>query len=451
MSGPLGQIGPVKAPPPGDPLQRQPRLGIGRLALVGVLIILAFFVGVGGWAAFTPLKSAAIAPGQVIVEGRRKTVQHLEGGIVRDIRVKEGDHVAEGDVVIVLDDVRARSDLELLRGRLAAALATRARLSAERDKADAVAFPPELDGLMGDSAELTGLVEGERTVFAERRNFLSSQTSINRQRIRQLREEIGGLEEEIAALDRQLDLITEEESGLAELVGKGLARKPRLLELRRNKAELEGQLARNRSAIARAQQQIGETELTILDIRTRFLNEVVGQLQDVRAEITDLRDRMAAAEDVIARTKVVAPVSGVVVNVQVNTAGGVVTPGQPLLDIVPASEKLTVEARVSPGDVDVVHAGMQADVRLSAFHIAENPILKGRVRTISADALTDERTGVPYYVAQVDLEDLSPLPAGAKLTPGMPAEVMIVTGEQTPLEYLLEPIRITLRRAMRES
>ena len=452
MSQPLGRLLPGRGGSGGeDPLAREPRLGIGRLALAGGLIVAAFFLGVGGWAAFVPLKSAAIAPGQVIVEGRRRTVQHLEGGIVRDIRVQEGDVVEQGDVVVVLDDIRARSDVDLIRGRLAAALVARARLQAERDQAESIAFPDELENLADERGDLAALIEGERTVFRERQNFLRSQTSINRQRILQLREEITGLEQEIAALKRQLSLISEEEEGLADLVSKGLARKPRLLELRRSKANLEGDLARNRAAIARAEQQIGEAELTILDVRTRFLNEVVGQLQDVQAEIGDLRDRMAAAEDVIRRTEIVAPVEGIVVNLQVNTTGGVVSPGQPLMDIVPRRESLRVEARVSPGDIDVVHAGLPAQVRISAFHIAENPILDGRVRTVSADALTDERTGATFYIAQVELDDLSPLPEGAELMPGMPAEVMVVTGEQTPLEYLLEPIRISIRRAMRES
>lgn len=434
-----------------NPLDRNPKLGIGKLVFIGALVIGVFFVGLGGWAAFVPLKSAAIAMGQVTVDGRRKTIQHLEGGIVREIAVKEGDTVQKGDVLIVLDDIRARSDVDLLSGRLGAALSVRARLSAERDRAGGIAFPQEIDGLITDDEERLTLIEGEMTVFEERRNFLSSQTSINQQRIAQLRAEIGGLREEVVALNRQLSLIAQEETGLSGLVEKGLARRPQLLELQRRQADLGGELARNKAAIARAQQQIGETELTILDVRTRFLNEVVGQLQEVQTEIADLRDRMSAADDVIRRTAVTAPVSGEVVNIQINTSGGVISPGQPLLDIVPGGGGLTIEARVSPGDIDVVHAGLPAQVRISAYKIAENPILDGQVRTVSADALVDERTGESFYTAKIDLLDISPLPEGAELQPGMPAEVMIVTGEQTPLQYLLEPIRISLRRAMRES
>lgn len=365
--------------------------------------------------------------------------------------MKEGDTVQKGDVLVVLDDIRARSDVDLLRGRLGAALSVRSRLAAERDRAEGIAFPQEIDRLIPETEERLSLIEGEMTVFEERRNFLRSQTSINQQRIAQLNAEIGGLREEVVALNRQLALIGQEEKGLSGLVDKGLARRPQLLELQRQQADLGGELARNKAAIARAQQQIGETELTILDVRTRFLNEVVGQLQDVQTEIADLRDRLSAADDVIRRTAVIAPVSGEIVNIQINTTGGVVAPGQPLLDIVPVGGGLTIEARVSPGDIDVVHAGLPAQIRISAYKIAENPILEGEVRTVSADALVDERTGESFYTAKIDLLDISPLPAGAELQPGMQAEVMIVTGEQTPLEYLLEPIRISLRRAMRES
>ncbi|WP_416900296.1 MAG: HlyD family type I secretion periplasmic adaptor subunit [Minwuia sp.] len=444
----LGQLG---AAPSQGPLDREPKLGIGKLVLIGGLVIAAFFLGLGGWAVFVPLTSAAIAQGQVTVDGRRKTIQHLEGGIVRDIPVSEGDLVDKGDVLLVLDDIRAKSDVELLRGRLGVALAARSRLAAERDRSEGVAFPEELERLIGNETERLELIEGELTVFEERRNFLQSQTKINRQRIEQLKSEIAGLRDEVVALNRQLLLIGEEEQGLSGLVEKGLARKPQLLALQRQQADLNGELARNKAAIARAQQQIGETELTILDIRTRFLNEVVGRLQEVQAEIADLRDRMSAADDVIRRTEVRAPVRGIVVNKQVNTTGGVISPGQPLMDIVPVNGGLTVEARVSPADIDVVHQGLPAQVRIAAFKIAENPILEGSVRTVSADALQDERTGETFYVAQIELKDLSPLPPGAELQPGMPAEVMIVTGEQTPLQYLLEPIRISIRRAMRES
>ncbi|MDF1734310.1 MAG: HlyD family type I secretion periplasmic adaptor subunit [Minwuia sp.] len=434
----------------GDPLDPSPPLGLGRLVTVIGLVIAIFFLGFGGWAAFVPMESAAIAPGTVIVESNRKTIQHLEGGIVAEIRVNDGDRVNAGDVLLVMSNARSQSERDQLRGRLAAALTQRSRLKAERDGQDAITFDPRIETLLPDAETRATLVDGEQTVFRERANFLDSQTALNRQSIRDMEQQIAGLHDEIAAADRQLSLIADEEKGLAGLVEKGLARRPALLQLQREAANLSGIRAGHVSDIARARQKIGEAELTLVDLRTRLLNEIVSELRDTEAEIADLSERLVAADDVISRTEVIAPVDGIVVNKQVFTTGGVVAPGAPVLDIVPVMDSLTVEARVQPNDIDVVHAGLTARVRISVFRIAENPILSGTVQTVSADALIDEQTGASFYLARITLGDLSELPEDAVLQPGMPAEVMIVTGERTALDYLVEPIRITLSRALRE-
>lgn len=441
---------PGGTPAADDPLDPSPPLRLGRLLAVIALVVGVFFVGFGGWAAFVPMESAAIAPGTVIVESNRKTIQHLEGGIVAEIRVNDGDRVQTGDVLLVMRDARSQSERELLRGRLAAALAQRSRLKAERDGQLSLTFDPRINELLPDAAARATLIDGERTVFRERANFLASQTALNRQSVRDLEQQIAGLRDEIAAADRQLGLIAEEETGLASLVEKGLARRPALLQLQREAANLSGIRAGHVSDIARARQQIGEAELTLVDLRTRLLNEIVSELRDTEAEIADLSERLSAADDVIRRTEVIAPVDGIVVNKRVFTTGGVVAPGAPVLDIVPVTDSLTVEARVQPNDIDVVHAGLSARVRISVFRIAENPILTGTVQTVSADALIDEQTGASFYLARIQLGDLSGLPKDAVLQPGMPAEVMIVTGERTALDYLVEPIRITLNRALRE-
>lgn len=441
---------PGGTPAADDPLDPSPPLRLGRLLVVIALVVGVFFVGFGGWAAFVPMESAAIAPGTIIVESNRKTIQHLEGGIVAEIRVNDGDRVQTGDVLLVMRDARSQSERELLRGRLAAALAQRSRLKAERDGQQSLTFDPRINELLPDAAARATLIDGERTVFRERANFLASQTALNRQSVRDLEQQIAGLRDEIAAADRQLGLIAEEETGLASLVEKGLARRPALLQLQRESANLSGIRAGHVSDIARARQQIGEAELTLVDLRTRLLNEIVSELRDTEAEIADLSERLSAADDVIRRTEVIAPVDGIVVNKRVFTTGGVVAPGAPVLDIVPVTDSLTVEARVQPNDIDVVHAGLSARVRISVFRIAENPILTGTVQTVSADALIDEQTGVSFYLARIQLGDLSGLPKDAVLQPGMPAEVMIVTGARTALDYLVEPIRITLNRALRE-
>ncbi|MEC9346809.1 MAG: HlyD family type I secretion periplasmic adaptor subunit [Pseudomonadota bacterium] len=434
-----------------DPLDTNPPLGLGPMIRIIAGVMAVFFIGFGGWAAFMPLESAAIAQGVVIVESNRKTIQHLEGGIIAQINVDDGDRVKAGDVLVVLDKARSGAEAALLRGRLASALARRDRLVAERDRKDAVSFDAEIQKLLSSENDRNTLIDGELAVFRERRNFIESQTALNQQKILQLKQEINGLSEEITAADRKLQLITQEISALSGLVEKGLARRPALLQLQRESADISGERGRNISAVARARQQIGEAELTIVDLRTRLLNEVVTELRDTEAEIADLRERAVAANDIERRSEIVAPVDGIIVNKQVFTTGGVVAPGAPLLDIVPTQDGLTVEARVQPNDIDVVHTGLAARVRLSAFRMAENPILAGTVTTVSADALVDPNTNQSYFLARIRLDDLSSLPKDSVVLPGMPAEVMIITGERTMLQYLVEPITLTLSRAMRES
>lgn len=441
---------PAKSETQADPLTSRPRLSIAPLALLGLVTILLFFFGFGVWAARAPLQSAAIAPGVVAVDSKRKTVQHLEGGLIAAIKVVDGDRVREGQVLLELDDAETRAEVAILKGRLAVNLAMQARLEAERNGSEALDFPKEIDRLAKDAGDSAQLWLGEERIFAERRRFLIGQEDLKRRQVAQLAAEIGGLEEEIATENRQLALIEEERSALADLVDKGLARRPRLLELQRAEASIEGARARNRAAIARAQQRIEEIELSIIDVRNRVLNEVVTGLQDVRAEIADLRDRLSAAEERLERTQVRAPVDGTVVDLRVFTDGGVLRPGEEILDLVPHGEALAVEAQIEPADVDVVKAGLPAEVRIGAFSASQAPLLAGRVVTISADSLTDERSGVSYYAARIVLEDLSALPPGAALQPGMPAEVMIITGERTALQYLLDPLRHRVSRAMRE-
>jgi HlyD family secretion protein/epimerase transport system membrane fusion protein len=419
--------------------------------LIGTLVVLLFFAGLGGWAATAPLASAAIASGVISPDGNRRTVQHLEGGIIRDILVREGDRVEAGDPLIVLSDAQPQASHQLLMSQYRMLAATRARLRAEQLGRPAVAFPDWLQAER-DDPDVRTLLATQAELFQTRRQTLSGRVDILRQRIAQLSEEITGLEAEIASQDTQLGLIDEEIGDVSGLVAQGLERRPRLLGLQRQRAEIEGALAQNRAAIARAEQSIGEAEIQILSLRAQRADEVAAEINDVQTELLTLEERIAASEDVLQRLAVIAPVGGTVMGMRFHSTGGVVGPGEPILDIVPLGEDLLVDARVSPLDIDVVHPGLTAQVHLSAYPQRNLPRIEGTVRQVSADSFEDEATGQNYYLArvEVDRERLATLDRDIELLPGMPAEVMIYTGERTVLDYLADPVIRTVRRSMRE-
>ncbi len=427
------------------------RFGLRFPIIIGGLIIALFFGALGGWAALAPLESAAIAPGQVTIDSNRKTIQHLEGGIIGEILVRDGDIVTAGQVLIRLEEVQSRAELELLRGRYFMASAVEARLIAERDGSDEVTFPDWLLDRL-EEPKIIETVSGQINIFTSRRESFGHQTLILRQRIAQFGEEITGLEGQISAENVQLELIAEESEDVRRLVELGLARRPRLLALEREAAALEGRRSQNMARIARAKQSISEAELHISELRTTIVNEVVEQLSATQAEMFDLAERIRASKDKLVRTEVRAPIGGTIVSLQVHTTGGVVAPGAPLLDIVPSDDLLVIEAQIDPGDIDVVHVGLNAHVRISAFSQRDMEPIPGVVTYVSADRLNDERTGVGYYVARIKLEekDIAAALQGAVLQPGMQAEVMITTGARTTLEAIISPLSGSFNRAFRE-
>jgi HlyD family type I secretion membrane fusion protein len=427
------------------------RFGLHFPIVIGCIIIALFFGALGGWAALAPLESAAIAPGEVAIDTKRKTIQHLEGGIIGEILVRDGDIVVAGQVLIRLEEIQSRAELGLLQGRYITASAVEARLIAERDGRKDIAFPEWLlDRLV--EPEVIKTVSGQDNIFNSRRESLNHQTLILRQRIAQFEEEITGLEGQIAAENVQLKLIAEESEDVRRLVELGLARRPRLLSLEREAAALEGRRSQNLAGIARIRQSISEARLRISELQTAMVNEVVQQLSETQAELFDLADRIRASEYKLARMEVRAPIEGTIVNLQVHTLGGVIAPGAPLLDIVPSDDSLVIEARVDPGDIDVVRTGLEAHVRISAFSQRNMTPIPGVVTYVSADRLNDERTGVGYYVARIMLEEKDIFEAlqGAKLQPGMQAEVMIATGTRTALDVIISPISDSFNRAFRE-
>ena len=424
-------------------------MGVARTMVIGAVVVALFFGGFGVWAGFAPLESAAIAQGDLSVSGERKAVQHLEGGIVNEIRVREGDFVQAGQTVVVLDETRTRAKFAQLLGQFRSAAALKARLEAERDGLEEVRYPEWLNRAVATEGADDFTATQDR-IFRARARSLENRVAIYRKRIAQMREESAGLQEENAAKDRQIALLADEVDSMRALVEKGYEGKSRMYVLERRKAETEGDRANNRARIARVGQRIGETRLAMVELANGNLTAVVAELRDVESRMSDLRESLSAARAELARTRVTAPVAGTVVNLRVFTRGGVVRAGQTLMEIVPVDEDLVIVARIAPTDIDSVYPDLPAQARLTAFSHLTTPILSATVQQVSADILADERTGIPYYEARVTLDPGQPELRNLKLQPGMPVEVMIITGKRTALDYLLKPIVASFGRALRE-
>lgn len=423
---------------------RTPKAEIKPLVIAGIITIFLFFGVIGGWSVLTTLASAAIAPGEISFDTNRKTVQHLEGGIVSEILIHDGDLVAAGDTLIRLDRTQPQAIYDQLHARYLASLTTEARLRAERDGVEELDFPDEL-------TTASEIITGEINLFKTRSKALEDQRGIIKQRITELNEEIRGLQGEINAHDARIALLQDEIAKMQKLFEKKLVTSERLLALQRRSAEIEGDKSRAVASIARARQSISEEQLRIIELDSNRKNEVVAQLREIQNTILELQERMRAAEDVLHRTEIRAPIKGTVVDLQVNTVGGVIASRQPLMEIVPLEEQMIIRAAVQPKDIDVVRPGQAAFVRLTAFNQRSNQPIEGTVISISADRLTSDTTGLPYYLARIGLPaSNNQYYNGVKIYPGMQAEVMIQVGERTPLDYLLRPIRRGFARALRE-
>jgi HlyD family type I secretion membrane fusion protein len=444
----------VSKPAPEAPPERSRDMGIRASMTAGLVIVGVFVGGFGTWAAVAPLESAAIAPGIIGVSTERRTVQHMEGGIVDEILVVDGDQVTAGQTLIVFDDTASRALLDLLEGQYRSAVTLNARLEAERDGRSAIRWPDWLLAEVAAEAEAGGdaaqVMATQERIFRARAVSLANQRAIYQRRIEQLREEAAGLEGELETQDRRRALLAEELEGVRELVARGLEPKPRLLEMERAETQIVGDSVRNQARIASIGRTIDETRLVIDELGNVQLAEVVAELREVETRLSDLRERLAAARDVAERTRVTAPVAGTVMDLQVFTQGGVVAAGQRLMDVVPANDRLIIEARVAPNDIETIALGLPAQVRLTAYSQLGAPRLTGHVFRISADRLADPRTGASWYEARIALDPDQPGLSSLALVPGMPAEVMIVTGARTPIDYLLKPIVDSLGRALRE-
>ena len=440
----------VSRPAPEAPPGRSRDMGIRASMTAGLVVVAVFVGGFGTWAAVAPLESASIAPGIIGVSTERRTVQHMEGGIVDEILVVDGDQVAAGQTLIVFDDTAPRALLDLLEGQHRSAVALNARLEAERDNRPAIRWPDWLRDEAVDDGEAAEVMATQERIFQARSVALANQRAIYQRRIEQLREESAGLEGELEAQDHRGALLAEELEGVRELVARGLEPKPRLLQMERAETQIVGDRVRNQARIASIGQTIDETRLVIDQLGNVRLAEVVAELREVETRLSDLHERLAAARDVVERTRVTAPVAGTVMDLQVFTQGGIVAAGQRLMDVVPANDRLIIAARVAPNDIETIALGLPAQVRLTAYSQLGAPRLTGHVVRISADRLADPRTGASWFEARIALDPDQPGLSSLALVPGMPAEVMIITGARTPIDYLLKPIVDSLGRALRE-
>ncbi len=418
--------------------------------LAGAAVLGVAFGGFGLWAGLAPLSSAAIAPGVVAVSGSNKQIQHLEGGIVQALTVRDGDKVKAGQELVILDPTRARTQVDIVRGQLDANRALEARLASERDGLGTITFPEDLLAREGEP-DMKALLAGQRTQFEARKLSQEGQVRILEQRKVQAQEQIKGLLAQQKSHDRQISLIEGELRGLRELNEKGYAPKTRILALEREASRLMGERGEVLGNVARTQQLIGETDLQIIQVRKTFQEELANQLREVQTQGFDLRERLKGAEDVLARTVIRAPASGTVTNMQVHTVGGVIPPGQALMQVVPDEDELVVEAQMQVTDIDNVRVGMPADIHFSAFKQAVTPVISGVVTKVSADRIVDQRTGAPYYAVRITVPEAeAERLEGITLVPGMPADSYIRTGERTALHYLLQPFTQVLEKSWRE-
>lgn len=434
------------APPPRAALRS---IRHHTLAACGLGLIL--FGGVGGWLHTTMIMGAVIAPGQVVVESEIKKVQHPTGGIVGELLVRNGDHVHAGDVLIRLEQTQVRANLDILNKALDELAARRARNEAERDGESVVAFPADLLERSRSDRNVARLIDGETRLFAARLAGREGQIAQLRERIRQLKDEGEGLNEQAAAKAQEMALIALELRNVRELYGRALVPLSRMTALEREEARLNGERGRLLSGMASTKGKIAETELQILQIASDMRSEAAKELSEIRGRWSELIEKRVASEDQLKRVEMRAPQDGIVHQMTVHTVGGVVTATEPAMLIVPDADRLMVEIRIQPQDIDSIRVGQRVNMRFTAFNARTTPELAGAVSWVSADVTTDAKSGVSYYTGRVAItaEEVRRLD-GLRLVPGMPVEVHLQIEERSALSYLTKPLMDQAARAWKE-
>ena len=439
---------PPAVPPPWAGLH--PAANVHRIIKAGTIAIVLIFGSFALWATLAPLSGAVIGIGQVKVDLNRKTVQHLEGGIVSEILVRDGDHVEAGQPLILLEDARVDASVDVVQGLLDAELAKLARLAAERDGLEEIAFPAALADRAGDE-KVAELIRTETNFFRTRRDAMRQQLELLQQQSREARKEIESLQMRANAEAAASDLLEQEITANEALEQKQYVQKTHILDLRRGIEDYKARRGEHLADMARAGQKITDLQLRMAGVRDNYLKEATEGLTAAQARIFDLQERLRPSRDAQRRLHIVAPISGTIVDMKVFTVGGVIAPREPLMDIVPDQNDLIVESRINLEDIDDVRVGQEADVRLSAYKRRTTPLVVGRVSYVSADRLTSPDGTTSFYLTRVTVSREALAEAGdIALHPGMPAEVFIKTAERTALDYMLAPLTNVLRRSFRE-
>lgn len=438
-------VSPETPPSPQTEDRNYKRLGI---------IVLALLVGVFGiWSAFAPLSSAVAAPGKVSVASSNRVIQHLEGGIVKSIMVKDGDSVKVGQELIELDNTQANSQLQIISAQYYENLGLESRLIAERDGKSSIEFDPDLDKMQNPAARSL-IMEAQRREFHARAQQLVDEIRVLSERIEQLNNQVNGLEATVASKTTLLHSYEDEIKEWEVLYQQQLIDKMRLRDIKRQKVQTDGEIASAKADIGRAKAQISEVKAQIIAQKQKFMQDVVGELGDVQAKLSDNRARLLALRDVSNRTKMTAPVAGIVTNLQIHTIGGIIPAGKAIMEIVPEGEPLIIDAKVAATDIVNVHVGLKAEIRFPGFsHIKSLNVVMGELIQIAPDAVSDEATKSLYYPAKIRVtaEGQKELSRNhLTIQPGNPAEVMIVVASRTFLDYMIHPFKYMAARAFNE-
>jgi HlyD family secretion protein len=422
-------------------------------SLTAAFIIIAILVfGIGGWAATVPLEGAVVAQGSLVVDSNVKKVQHLSGGIIKEIRVREGDHVKAGDILVRLDETQTKASNSVVNANFDELLAQQARLEAERDGGGQIDFPPRLiQKAREPNSDAQRTMAAEQKLFELRRQARDGKKAQLKERVAQLKKEIQGYVGQTAAKEREISLISKELDGVRELREKNLVPLTRLTALERDAARIEGERNQLIATTAQSEGKITETELQIIQVDQDLRSEVAKDLSETRGKVSEFAEKKVATDDQLNRTEIRAPQNGIVQQLAVHTVGGVVAAGESIMLIVPDADNLIVESKIAPQDIDQLYVRQDATLRFTAFNMRTTPEIKGRVNFISADITQDQRTGVSYYVARIGLDPTEVARLGeVKLIPGMPVTAFIKTSERTMLSYITKPLRDQVDRAFKE-